>query len=136
MVPQASAVLAWNGLGEAEFTFLTTCAWSISRMKPILAALVLSLTAGVAYAQPASPPANPNPSTPAVTTPHSNNAAAPASGANSFTEAQAKSRLEAAGYTSISALAKDKDGVWRGKGSKSGKALDVSLDYQGNVFPK
>jgi hypothetical protein len=105
-------------------------------MKQVLAAAILTLTATAALAQPASPPANPNPSTPAIATPNTNNAAAPAAGANSFTETQAKSRIEAAGYTSISALVKDKDGVWRGKGSKSGKTHEVSLDYQGNVFAK
>ena len=73
---------------------------------------------------------------PAVATPGANNTTRPAAGANSFTEAQAKSRLEAAGFTSVSALTKDKDGIWRGKGSKSGTAHDVSVDYQGNVFPK
>jgi hypothetical protein len=60
----------------------------------------------------------------------------PAKGANSFTEAQAKSRIEANGYTGVSALAKDNAGVWRGKGMKAGATHDVALDYQGNVFGK
>jgi hypothetical protein len=47
-----------------------------------------------------------------------------------------RSRIEAAGYTDVSKLDKDKDGVWRGKASKSGTSSDVSLDYQGNVSPK
>ena len=105
-------------------------------MKQVLAAAILGLSATAALAEPASPPANQNPSTPAIATPSTNKAGAPAAGANSFTEDQAKSRIEAAGYTSVSALAKDKDGVWRGKGSKSGKSHEVSLDYQGNVFAK
>jgi hypothetical protein len=50
--------------------------------------------------------------------------------------AQAQSRIEAAGYSDVSGLAKDKDGVWRGTASKGGASSDVSLDYQGNVFPK
>lgn len=105
-------------------------------MKQVLAAAVLCLTAGAALAQAGSPPANANPNTPAVATPSTDKPAAPAAGANSFTEAQAKSRIEAAGYASVSALVKDKDGVWRGKASKSGKSHEVSLDYQGNVFAK
>lgn len=105
-------------------------------MRQVIAALVLSTLAGSAFAQSTAPAANPKPSTPAVASPNTNNAGAPAAGANSFTEGQAKSRIEAAGYTAVSGLTKDKDGVWRGKGTKGGKAQDVSLDYQGNVVPK
>jgi putative membrane protein len=57
----------------------------------------------------------------------------PNEGANSFTEGQAKSRIEARGYGSVSALKKDDGGIWRGKAMKDGKTVDVSLDYQGNV---
>ena len=60
----------------------------------------------------------------------------PRSGANSFTEGQAKSRIESQGYSNLSPLAKDEEGVWRGKAMKDGKSVDVSLDYQGNVFAK
>ena len=61
---------------------------------------------------------------------------APAAGANSFTEAQAKSRIEKAGYTNVSGLSKDKDGIWKGKASKAGTSVDVGVDYQGNVVAK
>jgi len=49
----------------------------------------------------AAPPANPNASTPAVSSPNANNPGAPAAGANSFTEGQAKSRIEGAGYSKL-----------------------------------
>jgi len=54
-------------------------------------------------------------------------------GANSFTEAQAKSRLEAAGYTNISDLKKDEQGFWRGTAMKDGKRVNVALDFRGNI---
>ena len=57
-------------------------------------------------------------------------------GANSFTEAQARSRLEADGFTSVSALSKDKDGIWRGRASKGSAMHDVGVDYQGNIIRK
>ena len=82
------------------------------------------------------PSANPNASTPAVASPNANNPGAPAAGANSFTEAQAKSRIEKAGYTNVSGLSKDKDGIWKGKASKAGTSVDVGVDYQGNVVAK
>ncbi|CDX22536.1 Outer membrane protein [Mesorhizobium sp. ORS 3324] len=59
---------------------------------------------------------------------------APVPGANSFTEAQAKNRIQDAGYTDISSLAKDPQGIWRGQAKKDGKSISVALDYQGNVF--
>jgi hypothetical protein len=58
---------------------------------------------------------------------------APASGANSFSEDQARGRLTKAGYRSVSALTKDNDGVWRGMATKGGRKVHVGLDYKGNV---
>jgi hypothetical protein len=99
-----------------------------------------------AIAQSAAPAANPHPSTPAIANPNANNPGAPAAGSNSFTEAQAKSRIEAAGYSNVSGLVKDKDGIWRGKASKASTTagstrlgsttVDVALDYQGNVVSR
>ncbi len=92
-----------------------------------MAALLLSPTA---LAQPANPKGN----TPAVNTPNSPpNPGAPVSGANSFTEGQAKSRIESTGYTNVSGLRKDDQGVWRGMAMKDGRSVNVSLDFQGNV---
>jgi len=95
-------------------------------------------------AQPATPnasttttntaPANRNgPSNPAVKTTEGNNPGAPAAGANSFTEGQAKARIESRGYANVSGLAKDTNGFWRGTAMKDGKSVNITLDYQGNV---
>lgn len=58
---------------------------------------------------------------------------APVAGANSFTESQAKARIEANGYTNVTALKKDDQSIWRGTATKGGKQVSVALDYQGNV---
>jgi hypothetical protein len=58
---------------------------------------------------------------------------APFKGANSFTEGQAKDRIVAAGFTGVSSLTKDGDGVWRGDAMKDGKAAKVAVDFKGNV---
>ena len=99
-----------------------------------IAVVALALTSGAAMAQ--TPPANDGPNNRAINTPNTNNPGAPVAGANSFTEGQAKSRIESGGYTNVSGLKKDDSGVWRGKASKGGKSMDVSLDFQGNVVPK
>ena len=80
------------------------------------------------------PPAAEGPSNPAVRTEEGNNASRPVEGANSFTEGEAKSRIEARGFSNVSELKKDDQGVWRGKAMQDGKMVDVALDFQGNVF--
>jgi hypothetical protein len=113
-------------------------------MSHLLATVVITALVGAApfgahdaIAQNTAPAANPDAHTPAVANRLANNPGAPAAGANSFTEAQAKSRIEAAGYSDISDLVKDKDGIWRGKAFKQDRTLvDVALDYQGNIVSK
>ena len=60
-------------------------------------------------------------------------AATPQPGANSFTEGQARSRIEAAGFTNVSELEKDDQGIWRGRGMRDGRQVGVALDFTGNV---
>ena len=86
---------------------------------------------GAASAQ--NPPAKSGPNNNAVNSPGQNNSNAPVAGRNSFTEGQAKSKIEEAGYTGITDLKKDDNGVWRGKASKGGSSTNVSVDFQGNV---
>jgi hypothetical protein len=61
------------------------------------------------------------------------NAPQPARGANSFTQGEAKSRIEKNGFSGVSDLTKDDNGVWRGKANKGGQTTSVWLDYKGNV---
>ena len=61
------------------------------------------------------------------------NAPAPAKGANSFTMGEAKSRLEKNGFSNVSGLTKDDNGVWRGNAQKGGSTTNVWLDYKGNA---
>jgi hypothetical protein len=61
---------------------------------------------------------------------------APLKGANSFTEGQAKDRAMARGYTSVSDLKKDGDGIWRGSAMLDGKTTQVAVDFKGNVVPQ
>lgn len=60
-------------------------------------------------------------------------AAALESGANSFTEGQARSRLEAAGFTNVQDLRKDDAGFWRGRASRGGAVTEVALDFRGRI---
>ena len=128
----------------------------------LLAAAGTLLSASLAFAQTMSAPATNNAGTPSTSTgaaPTANpmgaahdsgkpaasgdtnqavtttgaNADQPAKGANSFTKRQAASRIAKKGYTHVTGLAKDADGVWRGTGMKGGQSVQVWLDYKGNV---
>ncbi len=114
----------------------------------LIIAAIASLAIGSSIAQPSNPPATPDPgkaalpqsfdltlepSPPAIKTTEGNNPGAPAAGANSFTEDQAKARIESRGYSNVTSLVKDEAGIWRGKAQKDQRAMDVSLDFQGNV---
>ena len=103
------------------------------RRSTLLAATMLLLAAVPAGAQ--SQPAQSGPQNNAVNSSDHNNSNKPVAGRNSFTEGQAKSRIEDAGYSNVSGLQKDNEGVWRGKADKAGAKTDVSVDFQGNVNP-
>ena len=99
-----------------------------------VAAIALVLAAGGALAQ--NPAANDGPNNKAINSKSENNPGAPVAGANSFTEGQARSRIESKGYTNLSGLKKDDKGVWRGTAMRDGKSVDVSLDFEGNVVAR
>jgi hypothetical protein len=96
----------------------------------VLIAAATILCGSSAIAQPS---AQSTPQNPAVKGMHDNNSSMPVAGDNSFTKSQAKSQIEAKGYTHVMSLKKGKDGVWRGKADKDGQSGPVSVDYQGNV---
>jgi hypothetical protein len=96
----------------------------------LLAAALLAMGATPALTQ--TPDSRPTPTLP----PSANRSAVPVPGDNKISEADAKARLESAGYANVSNLHLDGDGIWRGVGTKQGKSVDVSLDYQGNIFPR
>jgi len=101
----------------------------------LVAAAVLTLLAGSAMAQ-TQPPAATGPQNRAVNSSDSQNRQTnmPVAGRNSFTEGEAKTRMENRGFSNIQGLQKDDNGVWRGRAMKDGRTVAVSLDYQGNVI--
>jgi hypothetical protein len=100
-------------------------------MKNIIIGLTVALLSSTALAQ--NPPAKSGPGNNAINSSDQKNSNAPVAGANSFTEGQAKSRIEEAGFAGVTGLEKDDNGVWRGKATKGGATTDVSIDFQGNV---
>ncbi len=84
----------------------------------IAAALAASLVALPALAE--TPAATPGASTTAPK-------------GNLFTEQQAREHLSHLGYTGISGLTKDENGVWRGSATKDGNTRTVAVDVKGAV---
>lgn len=104
-------------------------------MKPIISAAIACVAlAGIG---PCSAWAQTSTSTtpPAVVTEHtdSHTTAAPVAGKNSFTESQARERLEKHGYSAVSPLQQDANSIWRGTATKDGHPVKVAVDYQGNI---
>jgi hypothetical protein len=60
----------------------------------------------------------------------------PEPGANSFVESQARDLLTSQGYTDVSALVNDSQGIWRGTAMKGADKVQVSVDYKGHVTAK
>jgi hypothetical protein len=54
-------------------------------------------------------------------------------GANSFTEGQARARLEEAGFTNLQELNLDNQGFWRARANQGGSTTDVALDFRGRI---
>lgn len=48
-----------------------------------------------------------------------------------LTEAQARGRIEANGYTAISELRLDAQGIWHGRAARNGDPREVSLNARG-----
>lgn len=59
--------------------------------------------------------------------------AVPATKGNLFTQEQARVHLAQLGYTNISELAKDQNGVWHGSATKDDKTMAVAVDIKGTV---
>lgn len=69
----------------------------------------------------------------AVDTTPTQDAAAPAAGASSFTEDQARGAFEKAGYAVAGPLTQTADGVWLGKATKGGVEATIGIDYKGAI---
>ena len=100
---------------------------------------VLALSIGAAAAQSTNANEAAGTSNPAVhpsNTASKENLVAPSAlqnGSNSFTEGEARSRLESAGLSNVTDLKKDDQGIWRGKAMHDGKSVAVGLDYKGRM---
>jgi len=94
----------------------------------ILAVLAASVGTGAIAQDRQSSPHNP-----AIKDSRVHAVAQPARGHSSFTQSQARGRIAKAGFTNISGLRKNNDGVWQGRAMKRRHAVTVMLDYKGNV---
>ena len=104
-------------------------------MRLILIAAAAALVSTSAFAADSSTtsPAQSGPQNPAIHTDNTNNSNMPVAGANSFTQGEAMDRVKAKGFTHVSMLKKDDQGVWRGTARMHGHTQPVSVDFQGNV---
>ena len=93
--------------------------------RQIITAFLATTMATGAFAQADTGSHNPALKNPTV---HTTTMAA--KGRNSFTESQARGRIAKDGYTDVSKLAKNQNGVWQGTAMKGGAKVNVALDYK------
>ena len=113
----------------------------------VITAAIFALTAGTSLAQVDNqPPADleatheghspafsePAPSAPEAVQENHDSAPALADSAP-ITEEQAKAKIEGEGFTEISALKMDENGMWTASAMKDGKPVQLSLNEQGNI---
>ncbi|PWL16464.1 hypothetical protein DKP76_17510 [Falsochrobactrum shanghaiense] len=98
-----------------------------------LASAVFVLFTSAAFAQ--TTPSD-DAQTPAISTSGENNPQAPVPGENSFTEDQARERITDAGFTDVTNLQLDDEGIWNADAAQNGQPVKVLLDFQGNVTTK
>ena len=54
-------------------------------------------------------------------------------GANSFTQGQARRRIEDRGLHNVGQLHKDQSSIWQAEATKDGRRVRVGVDFRGNV---
>lgn len=94
----------------------------------LVAAVAATILSTAAYAQHGGDSHNP-----AIKDAHARTTVLAAKGHNSFTQSQARGRIMKAGYSHVSGLAKNRNGVWQGKAMRGTHWVNVALDYKGNV---
>jgi hypothetical protein len=103
----------------------------------LLPAVVLSGALAIGMANVAAaqgPSADPSAShNPAMKSPNTMTPGPLAKGHNSFTKGEARSRIQKAGYSDVSGLTLDADGLWQATAQQNGQSVHVALDYKGNV---
>jgi hypothetical protein len=106
--------------------FLPTAAISV--------ALSLGLVSFANARDQAGPMASPDAAqNPAIKSSGDMTGASLAKGHNSFTKAEARSRIRKAGYADVMGLTLDSDGLWQAQATKDGQSVHVALDYKGMV---
>lgn len=103
-------------------------------MKTLFSTVALVAAMGLAGAASAQASGGPDAKGNApLKAPHTVNNGAAKRGANSFTEGQARTHIEKAGFSGVTGLTKGQDGVWRGQAMRGGQATPVAMDFKGNV---
>jgi hypothetical protein len=88
--------------------------------------IVVAGLSGLLMATAAGPAAAQSPKPAATTAP-------PLPGANSFMEPQARKLIEDKGFSDVSALMNDSQGIWHGTAKSGSNKVRVTVDYKGNV---
>jgi hypothetical protein len=106
----------------------------ISTVCAITAALFVGAVSTAIAQDRAAPAASADaPHNAAIKSPNDGGPGPLAAGQNSFTEDQARDRIQKAGYSQLTDLTKSDDGLWQGHAMKHGHSVAVSMDFRGHI---
>jgi hypothetical protein len=106
----------------------------ILQILAVSAAIAFGTTSFAAAQDQSGPAPSPNATqNPALKSPNMMADAPLAKGHNSFTKAEARARIQTAGYARVTDLVLDGDGLWQAHATRNGQPVNVALDYKGNV---
>lgn len=103
---------------------------------PIIAAalaLLGAVAAGVAPLEAQTRVGGPAPPEAAGQAPRADDRSGVDAGSAGTTADQARTRIEGAGYSDVTNLRQDGEGVWHGRAMRSGNAVEVSVDREGHI---
>lgn len=128
------AIVTLGLLGGGAYAQSSTPGTAGTTTAPATTGAVVPTTPGtVPTMSNTTPSTSSTPAAVATTSEPTRTTEAPVAGSNSFTEGQARGRIEERGFAQVTDLKKDDKGIWRGKAMKDGKSVAVALDYQGNI---
>ncbi len=112
----------------------------------LIAVAILSLSGAAAFAQNAPMPTGPANGAPGTSYSGTGSSTLPPSTAgtpqpgaldsgNATAElAATRAKIESAGFSNVQGLSRSPDGTWRGRGTKNGVEVAVSLDTAGHIM--
>jgi hypothetical protein len=123
----------WNQLSHQQFCDRDPEGGNEMRNVILATAAIALIVGGSSFAMAQATGTTPSTT---ATSPSTNQGTSGTSTGGMMSEAQVKQHLEQEGYTNITGLKEDSNGMWMGKAMHGGKEVTVDVDKSGKVTAK